>query len=98
MRDRWSAPSRNRLQETVPTIGDLPGLQLRGRCRARRRQARVEKLLIQAASVAGSPEAEAFTDKAMTLIAEYGITEVDRQMSADGPGTITEGSPRGVNC
>ncbi|MDO1481790.1 DUF2786 domain-containing protein [Rhodococcus ruber] len=48
--------------------------------------------------MAGSPEAEAFTDKAMTLIAEYGITEVDRQMSADGPGTITEGSPRGVNC
>lgn len=50
---------------------------------------RVEKLLRQAASVAGSPEAEAFTDKAMTLIAEYGITEVDRQMSeVDGSRTI----------
>lgn len=42
---------------------------------------RIVKLLKQAESVAGTPEAEAFTDKAMALIAEYGITEIDRQLS-----------------
>lgn len=42
---------------------------------------RIVKLLKQAESVAGTPEAEAFTDKAMALIAEYGITEINRQLS-----------------
>lgn len=42
---------------------------------------RIVKLLKQAESVAGTLEAKAFTDKAMALIAEYGITEIDRQLS-----------------
>lgn len=47
---------------------------------------RFAKLLKQAESVAGTPEADAFTEKAMALIAEYGIQvlDSDRTDSADG--------------
>lgn len=38
---------------------------------------RVRKLLAQAASVAGTPESEAFQAKAMALMAQYGIDEAD---------------------
>lgn len=47
---------------------------------------RIVKLLKQAESVAGTPEADAFTEKAMALVAEYGIRvlDFDRTDSADG--------------
>ena len=51
---------------------------------------RVRKLLAQAASVAGTPEAEVFEAKAMALMAQYGIDEADARASGAAPAVKIE--------
>lgn len=50
---------------------------------------KVRKLLAKAESVAGTPEADTFTQKALDLIAKYGIDETEALRTADsGPAPI----------
>ncbi|MGU3435035.1 DUF2786 domain-containing protein [Actinomycetes bacterium M1A6_2h] len=48
---------------------------------------RVAKLLAQADSVAGTPEADAFNDRAFALMAQYEISETDARASRANNGT-----------
>lgn len=50
---------------------------------------RIRKLLAQADSVAGTPEADIFNQKAFELIAKYGVDEAEvRRVSGSGPAEI----------